>query len=217
MRPCFAETELTLGQTLFEARQLFQRLYFPTAGVLSTVAVFEDGSTAEMATTGREGMVPVGAILSSDRAMSRYVVQVPGAALAIGHAEFKRFEDEIPAFRNVLFAYGQAFLAQVHQSVACNTRHSVEERAARWLLMCHDRSEGDLPLTQEFLSAMLGVSRPSVSIVARTLQRAGLIRYSRGTIKIEDRAGLEEATCECYRIIRREYEDRLGPVLDRSE
>lgn len=215
MRPHFEPVELPLAKVLFEGDEPYRRLYFPTDGIVSVVAVFESGATAEMATVGREGMVGAGAILSSDTALGRHLVQVPGAGLMIGYADFRRLEREFPALRRVLLAYGQAFLIQVLQSVACNGVHSVEERAARWLLMCHDRSHGDtFLLTQEFLAEMLGVSRPAVSTVARTLQRAGLIRYSRGVMTVEDRPGLEEASCECYRIISREYGLRMGALTD---
>jgi CRP-like cAMP-binding protein len=214
LRPHFDEVDLPLGQLLCEGGAPFDRLYFPTAGVISTVAVFADGSAAEMATTGREGMVGVGAILGSDTSLSRQLVQVPGSALVIDYDTFRQVEPDMPSLRVALFAYTQAFMAQVLQSVACNGVHTVEERVARWLLMCHDRSDADqFLLTQEFLAEMLGVSRRAVSMVARTLQRAGLIRYSRGVITIEDRARLEAASCECYGAIRQQYEDRLFRVL----
>jgi CRP-like cAMP-binding protein len=210
----FHQVDMPSGKVLFEANQPIDTLYFPLRGVISTVATFESGSAVEMATTGNEGMVSVAAVLSSDTAMNRSVVQVPGAALAIGYSDFRNLEQNFPAFRKTLFIYTQAFLAQTLQTVACNAVHSVEERAARWLLMTHDRAgEDSFLLTQEFLAEMLGVSRPAVNIVARTLQRAGLISYSRGVITIEDRPGLEGASCECYRTIREHYERRLFRIL----
>lgn len=214
IRPHFEEVELPAGRILFEAGEPFRRLYFPTSCVISHVAVFENGSTAEMATTGREGVVAIAAVLGSPTVLRRLLVQVPGSALVIDYDEFRRVEQEMPAFQETLSAYAQVFLAQVLQSVACNAVHSVEERAARWLLMCHDRSGDDtFLLTQQFLGEMLGVSRQTVSTVTRILQRAGLIRYTRGMITIEDRPGLEEASCECYGIVRRTYDERLGPAL----
>lgn len=210
MQPHFKEVELPLGEILFEQGEPFGRLYFPNSGVVSTVGIFEDGSVAEMATTGREGMVGVAAILGSATALNRNLVEVPGSALVTADEQFRRFLRDIPAFHVLLSAYAQCFLAQVLQSVACNALHQVEERAARWLLMCHDRAEGDtIPLTQEYLAEMLGVSRATVNAVARTLQRAGLIGYRHGMITIRDRRALEEASCECYHVIRRQYEERL--------
>jgi CRP-like cAMP-binding protein len=214
LQPLFEEVEMPLGHILFEANQPIDRLYFPVEGVVSTVATFESGSAVEMATTGNEGMVSIAAALSSDTALNRNLVQVPGRALVIGYDAFRRVERDYPSFRETLFIYAQAFMAQTLQAVACNGIHSVEERAARWLLMTHDRcGRNSFALTQEFLAEMLGVSRPAVSMVARTLQRAGLIRYVRGMVTISDRAGLEEASCECYGIIRDQYERRLFRIL----
>jgi CRP-like cAMP-binding protein len=217
MRPFFEPVELSMGKFLYDVGEPMRHLYFPTVGVISSVALFESASTAEMATVGREGMVSADAILGGETALSRTFVQVTGSALMVDLDVFKRFQREIPAFDEVLAAYVRALLAQVMQSVACNGVHFVEERAARWLLMCHDRSDGDsFPITQEFLAEMLGVSRPAVSMVARTLNRAGLIRYSRGIMKIEDRVGLEEACCECYSIIRQRYQACFANIPDRT-
>jgi len=207
--------ELRAGELLLDVFQPIDRLYFPIQGVISTVATFEDGSVVEMATTGNEGMVTIAAALSSDTAINRSIVQVPGRALVMDYADFRRAQKEFPSFRETLLIYAQAFMAQTMQSVACNGVHSVEERAARWLLMTHDRCGSDsFALTQEYLAEMLGVSRPAVSIVAGTLQRAGLISYKRGVITVRDRAGLESASCECYRAIRTQYERRLFRILD---
>jgi CRP-like cAMP-binding protein len=205
--PLCQPIELVNGRELIEGGEPFTHVYFPESGIISTVSVFESGEVAEIATTGREGMVSIAAILGADHALYRSIVQMPGSALMIDIQSFRRAQREFPAFKKALLAYSQAFLGQVMQSVACNGTHSVEERCARWLLMAHDRSDGDqFFLTQEFLAQMLSVSRPAVNLVARTLQRAGLIRYRRGEIAILDRAGLEEASCECYGLIRQHYE-----------
>ncbi|MCP8937531.1 Crp/Fnr family transcriptional regulator [Alsobacter sp. SYSU M60028] len=211
----FRIVDLTLGKVLFEANQRIEQLLFPLKGVISTVATFENGAEVEMATTGNEGMVSVAAALSSDTAINRSLVQVPGCALAIDYAEFRRAEKEFPSFRETLLIYTQAFLAQTLQTVACNAVHSVEERASRWLLMTHDRAGQDtFVLTQEFLAEMLGVSRPAVSMVARSLQKDGLIQYNRGVVRIVDRPALEASSCECYSIIRAQYERRLFRILN---
>jgi CRP-like cAMP-binding protein len=198
MKPDFREVPLHYGDVLLHADEPMQQVYFPTAGVVSTVALFENGASVEMATIGAEGVIGMGAILGSPLSISRHVVQVPGRAVAIDFTMFRRWQQEIPALQQILMNYTQAFIAQILQSVACNAVHSIQDRAARWLLTCDDRS-GDhtFALTQQFLGEMLGASRPMVNTVARTFQRAGYIRYRRGVITIEDRAGLEESSCEC--------------------
>jgi CRP-like cAMP-binding protein len=202
--------DLPLGQMLFDKGHAFDRVYFPEAGVISTVAPFTDSQSAEMATTGREGVCSVSAVLGADQAYSRHIVQVPGMALTMDIHAFRQAQQRLPQFARLLLSYARAFMAQVLQSVACNAVHSVEERCARWLLMCRDRSEGErFLLTQEFLAEMLGVSRASVNVVARTLQSAGLIRYSRGGITIVDPEGLEDSACECYRSVRDLYDQTL--------
>jgi hypothetical protein len=163
-----------------------------------------------MATTGREGMIAVDVVLGGDVALARFLVQVPGSALTIGIEPFRRVQAEIPGFAAMLLAYAQAYLVQIQQSVACNGVHSLEQRAARWLLMMRDRSDSSFPLTQEILAQMLGVSRTAVNLTARSLQRAGLISYRRGIIRILDHEGLEDLSCECYWIVRRDFECRFG-------
>jgi CRP-like cAMP-binding protein len=203
------EVPLNSGTVLLRADDPYQQVLFPLAGVVSSVALFKNGASSEMATIGAEGMVDIGAILGSATALSRHTVQVPGTALAVDHAVFRHWQQECPAFRKILLDYAQAFLCQVLQSVACNAVHSVRERAARWLLTCDDRSGAShFVLTQQFLGEMLGASRGMVSAVALSFQRAGFIRYSRGLITIQDRAGLERTSCECYRTIRQAYVDR---------
>lgn len=206
---------LARGQVLVEAGSRFRRVHFPIAGVVSSVAAMPSGTTVEIATTGREGMAQVIAILGSDVAIARHMVQVEGAACAMGYAEFCRFRRELPSFRRALLAFAQAFLVQLSYSVVCNAVHSVQERAARWLLTCHDRHDsGSFSLTQEFLAEMLGVSRPIVNTVARAFHHAGFIRYTRGTITITDREGLEQASCECYAHIRNAFDERgLQPTI----
>jgi CRP-like cAMP-binding protein len=147
--------------------------------------------------------LPLAAVLYED---GDYTVQVPGTALRMPVNRLRVLSAERPQIRDVLFRYLQALLAQTLQSVACNAAHPVEARCCRWILMTHDRvGRSELPLTHEFLAAMLGVQRPIVSVVARTLQTAGLITRRRRLITIVDRAGLEEAACECYGAIRRRF------------
>ena len=198
------------GRVLSEADEPLRRVYFVESGAVSLVTVFENGSTAEMTTVGREGMIGIGTLLGGDTALGRYVVPVSGLALAI---DASRFQSELRAnraLRAVCESYAQAFLAHLLQNVACNAAHKVEQRCARWLLMCGDQTEGDtFELTQECLAEMLGVRRSTVTVVACTLQHAGLIQYRRGAITVRNRTGLEAMACECYRIVRAGYERPL--------
>jgi CRP-like cAMP-binding protein len=214
LQPHLKPTPLPRGRVLSEADEPLRRVYFVEAGVVSLMTVFEDGSTAEMTTVGREGIVGIGTLLGGHTALGRYVAPVSGAALAI---EATRFQSELAAsqaLRAVCEAYAQAFIAHLLQNVACNTAHTVEQRCARWLLMCADQTEDDaFELTQESLAEILGVRRSTVTVVACTLQQAGLIQYRRGAIMVLDRHGLEETACECYRIVRAGYERPLASAL----
>ena len=211
VRPHCRPVELPDGLVLSEPGARQTEVYFPMTAVISSVAVFADGQTVEMATTGCEGMVSTALVLGNDRTVHRNIVQVPGHGVVMDADSFRRMQADMPEFQDLLLAYTQAFLAQVMQSVACNAVHSVEERAARWLLMTQERCGRDtFHLTQQFLGEMLGVSRVSVNQVARTLHEAGLITYSRGNVTILDRDRLESASCECHRLIRRHYEATLS-------
>jgi CRP-like cAMP-binding protein len=191
LRPALWSEPLVQGQVLIEAGDPVERVYFPEEGIISAVCVFPDGAVAEMATTGCEGFVSILVALGGTHALSRHIVQVPGTALSLDAGVFRRMVEEEPALRSVALAYVQAYIAQALQYVACNGMHIVEQRCARWLLTCHDRVRSDdFPLTQEFLAQMLGVHRPTVSVAAKSLQRAGLIRYSRGQVTVLDRKGL---------------------------
>jgi CRP-like cAMP-binding protein len=207
LRPHLKPVSLPRGRVLCDAEEPLKRVYFVEAGLVSLVSVFEDGTTPEMATVGREGMVGIGIFLGGEHALGRYVVPVPGFALAIEASGFQGALRESPALRAACEAYAQAFLRHLLQNIACNAAHRVEQRCARWLLTCHDQAEHDaFELTQEYLAEVLGVRRSTVTVVAGTLQQAGLIRYRRGAITVLDRPGLEATACECYRIVRDGYE-----------
>jgi CRP-like cAMP-binding protein len=171
-----------------------------------------EGRAVEFATVGNEGFVGVAPLLGVESMPTRCLSQIPGAASRMEAGAFRAAQDANPAFRALLLRYTLALLNQIAQTAACNRAHPIEERCARWLLMTHDRVNGDkhFPLTQEFLAQMLGVRRASVSVAQAILHRAGLIRYTRGTISVLDRAGLEAASCPCYGVIRAEHE-RLLP------
>jgi CRP-like cAMP-binding protein len=204
---------LPLKKVLLEADQPITQVYFPTNGVVSLVNEPNPGEIVEVATIGYEGLVGLPVLLGVETMPSRAFVQIEGEALCIDAETLTRFTDRHPAFRRVLMRYSMALLNQVAQNASCNRLHEVQERCARWLLQTHDRVDGDsFALTQEFLGQMLGVHRPTVSIAAGMLQRAGVIRYERGIITILDRDGLEAASCNCYRFIVREYERQLGSI-----
>jgi CRP-like cAMP-binding protein len=208
---------LPRGTTLCEAEEPLSRVYFVEAGAVSLVTVFADGGTAEMATIVREGVVGVGRLLGGEHALGRYLVALSGLALAIEASRFQSALGETPELRVACKVYAQAFLANLLQNVACNATHRVEQRCARWLLMCADQvDDASFELTQEYLADVLGVRRPTVTVVARALQNAGLIRYRRGAITVRDRPGLEAVACDCYRIVRDGYRAARTPTTDRG-
>jgi CRP-like cAMP-binding protein len=190
-------------QLLLEVDSSLDHVFFPDSGVVSVVAVYANGSIIEMATIGREGCTPVQAVFAAKRSSVRLLVQIPGSAAKMSRAAFTRAMASMPSFRSLMYAYVQAFLEQVLVSGACNGAHSLKERLARWLLMMRDRSDDDtLQITQTLLAEMLGVQRPSITNIARELERAGLIVRGLRQVTILDRRGLEEASCECYQLLR---------------
>src|SRR6202171_5812928 len=191
------------GQVLMDADSALNHVFFPDSGVVSVVAVYADGNIIEMATIGREGCTGVQAIFGAKRSSVRLLVQIPGSAAKMSRAAFTRAMESMPSFRNLMDAYVQAFLEQILVSVACNGAHSLKQRLARWLLMMRDRGDDDaLLITQDLLAEMLGVQRPSITIAARELERAGLIARGRRQVTILDRKGLTQASCECYQLVR---------------
>lgn len=203
--------KLPLDRVLYEPRGPFDYVYFPETAIISNVAPLKADKTAETSTTGREGMINVGAIMGDDQSMHRAVVQVSGDSIRIAFQDFQELQARLPVFRRKLNAYSRAFLAQVMQSVACNASHTLLQRCARWLLKSHDRVDGDeLRLTQQFLAEMLVVSRVAVNAELQKFQQQQVLTYSRGIITVLDRKLLERTSCECYRAVRREY-DRLLP------
>lgn len=209
--PHLHRVALPIRTVVYERGQPIEHVYFPCTGAHSILAYMETGAAVEVGTVGNEGFSTVDVLIGGDYADKTTVSQVPGESLRLPVAVFKSAIAGDTELRRVAFRYLQAYLAQVSQSVACNRLHVLEERFARWVLMSHDRVPGDeFQLTQEYLADMLGVHRPSVSLVARAFQQAGLIQYSRGTIKILDRAGLEEASCECYDAVKNRFERLLG-------
>lgn len=205
---------LKLKSLIHRAGDPIEHVYFPGGGFCSMLTVLKDGGMVEVATIGREGMVGVSAVLDGNPVSSTSMVQGETEICYRMKADaFRREMDRRGVFYELLTHYAQALVGFIMQSTACNAVHSVEQRLARWLLMARDRMGSDeFPLTQEFVAMMLGASRPTVTIVASTLQKAGLITYRRGQIKITDGEKLEAASCECYRTAT----DLLNAVTERS-
>jgi len=196
---------LALREVLYEPGAEIEHVYFPTTGCVSMIHGTTDGSV-EVGTIGLEGMVGVPVLLRASSEPTRALVQVEGEAYRIPSAAFRAVVAESDHLERIFLRYALALFNQVAQSVACNRLHSLEERCARWLLITHDRVDGDVfKLTQEFLSYMLGVHRPAVTLAAGVLQNAGYIKYSRGTITVTDRIGLEGASCGCYQATQDDY------------
>jgi CRP-like cAMP-binding protein len=197
-------------QILLDVDASLDHVFFPNSGVISIVAVYADGNIIEMATIGREGCAGVQAFFGARRSSARLLVQIPGSAAKMSRATFDRAMKSMPSFRGLMLAYTQAFLEQVLVSVACNGRHSLKQRLARWLLMMRDRSDTDvMPITQDLLAELLGVQRPSLTHAVAELEEVGLILRSRGQITILDRQGLIKASCECYQLVRERVASHL--------
>ncbi|WP_236038163.1 Crp/Fnr family transcriptional regulator [Belnapia arida] len=203
--------ELRFEETLTPAGGEVDAVLFPESGMVSLLATLEDDGQVEVGIVGREGLIGLPLVLDDDRSLVEAKVQQEGTALRLDAAALRDGMGESAALRALLLRYAMAFNTQVSLTAACNTFHIVEQRLARWLLTAHDRADGDeFPMTHDFLSAMLGVRRPALSVAAGVLQKAGLIRYARGQMEITDRPGLEAASCECYHVARREFARLLG-------
>ncbi len=203
--------ELAQGKVIAEVGRRLTHALFPTSGVVSITVPMRDGRTAEAGVVGREGMFGVALVLGADRLPARAVVQIPGAALRLPAKALRHELARGEAGRDVLLLHAQAAIVQLTVGSACNALHDINRRLARWLLMCHDRVDGDeIALTHEYLAQMLGVQRAGVTLALGALQAAELVGRSRGKITILNRAGLERAACECYRLVVDEVERLFG-------
>jgi CRP-like cAMP-binding protein len=212
IRPHLELVTLDLHTPLITPREPIRFVYFPVTLLGSLVTVLSDGSTVEAGTVGREGMTGIPVMLSASVTSMETVVQVGGDAFRVESALVKQLFDRGKSFHNLVNRYIHALFVIASQSTACNGRHPVNERLARWLLMSADGIGSDnIAITHEYLATMLGVRRPGVTEAATKLQAQGLIRYKRGGVQIIDRAGLEAASCECYGIVKGEFE-RLFPA-----
>ena len=211
LAPALDGVELHQGQALYESGNPMSYVYFPTTALVSTVYEFEDGASAETAVIGNEGLVGIAVFMGGTSGLGRAVVLASGHALRLrAQALRDEFRRAGPLMRWLL-RYTQALITQIAQTAACNRHHSLDQRLCRWLLLSLDRMQGnDVGMTQELIANMLGVRREGVTAAAQTLQKLGLIHCSRGHIAVLDRRGLEQRACECYAVVRKEYE-RLLP------
>jgi CRP-like cAMP-binding protein len=205
--------ELPLGQVLYESGSKMSHVYFPTTAIVSLLYVMEDGASAEIAVVGREGIVGIALFMGGESTPSRALVQSAGKGYRLRASTIKEEFDRSSAVLHLLLRYTQALITQMAQTAVCNRHHSLDQQLCRWLLLSLDRLQGtELMMTQELIANMLGVRREGVTEAALKLQAAGLIVYARGHIKVLDRPGLEKRTCECYAVVKKEY-DRLLPAL----
>lgn len=209
--PHLERVKLPHGAPLIKPGEPIRRVHFPITCLGSLVAVMEDGSIIEAGTVGREGLVGVPVFLADGLTTMETVVQIPGEAYSVPSPVVKEIFDRGGAFQKLLYKYFHTLFIVASQTAACNRLHRIEARLCRWLLLSSDGiGSDDLHLTQEYLAAMLGVRRAGVSETVGKVEEEGLVRHSRGHIVVADRAGLERCACECYRIVRGEYERLLG-------
>jgi len=210
-QPLLEKVEMPLGQILYEPGTTLAHVYFPTTSIVSLLYVMENGASAEIAVVGNEGLVGVSLFMGGESTPSRAVVQSAGHGLRLKAQLMKREFERAGPVLHLLLRYTQALITQMAQTAACNRHHTLDQQLCRWLLLSLDRlRSNELAMTQELIANMLGVRREGVTEAALKLQQAGLISYARGRITVLDRAGLEKRTCECYAVVKREY-DRLLP------
>lgn len=211
LAPYFEVVTLNLGQVLYESGEQIDYLYFPTTSMISLLQTLEDGMTGEVGLTGNEGVIGIALFLGGETTPNQAIVQISGQAIRLKanliQEEFRRGG----SFQITLLRFTQALITQISQTAICNRLHGVEQRFCRWLLLSQDRVKSNkLEMTQELIAKMLGGRRESVTVAAGRLQDAGLISYVRGQITIIDRPGLEKTVCECYQVVKTEYERLLG-------
>ena len=211
LEPLLKVTAMPLGTVLYEPGTMLDQVYFPTTSIVSLLYVMADGASAEIAVVGNEGVVGVSLFMGGESTPSRAVVQSAGHAYRLSGQLLKEEFNRAGAMQHLLLRYTQALLTQMAQTAVCNRHHSLDQQLCRWLLLSLDRlNSNQLDMTQELIANMLGVRREGVTETARRLQTAGLIQYRRGHITVLDRAGLENRTCECYAVVKKEC-DRLLP------
>lgn len=212
--PQLEPVNLALGEVLYESGAKMTYVYFPTSAIVSLLHVLENGASAEIAVVGFEGVVGISIFMGGGSTPSRAVVQSAGMGFRLRSDAIKQEFDRSSPVMHLLLRYTQALITQMAQTAVCNRHHSLDQQLCRWLLLSLDRLQGnELVMTQELIANMLGVRREGVTEAALKLQKACLIRYARGHISVLDRPGLEQRTCECYAVVRKEY-DRLLPCKE---
>jgi CRP-like cAMP-binding protein len=209
--PQLEHVDLPLGHVLYESGATLSHVYFPTTAIVSLLYVLENGASAEIAVVGKEGVVGISLFMGGESTPNRAVVQSAGRGIRLGADALKVEFNRAGPVLHLLLRYTQALITQMSQTAVCNRHHSLDQQLCRWLLLSLDRLTGnELAMTQELISNMLGVRREGVTEAAQQLQAAGLIRYARGRITVLDRQRLEQRSCECYAVVKKEY-DRLLP------
>jgi CRP-like cAMP-binding protein len=212
LKPHLSLRELKRGETLGDVGNPVREVFFPHSGIISLVVELSIGQTVETAMVGRDGALNASSALDGQISLCKAIVQLGGFASVIAVPRFAEVADRFRDFRTILIRHEQFLFAQAQQSSACNASHAMESRLCRWLLRSRDLAANDeLKVTQEFLAQMLAVQRASLSVVAHTLQEAGLIRYKRGHVQIVDVAGLKEGACECYDTVNEHYDRIFNP------
>jgi len=214
IEPMLELVEMPLGLVLYESGGQLRHVYFPTTSIVSLLYVLENGASAEIAVVGNEGILGISLFMGGETTPSRAVVQSAGYGYRMSAKNLKEEFKRAGNMMRLLLRYTQALITQMAQTAVCNRHHTVEQQLCRWLLLSMDRLEGDqLNMTQELIANMLGVRREGVTEAACKLQNAGLIQYARGHITVIDRPGLENRVCECYQVVKTEF-DRLLPELE---
>jgi len=210
-QPLLEWVDMPLGEVLYESGRTLSHVYFPTSAIVSLLYVMENGASAEIAVVGNEGVVGISLFMGGESTPSRAVVQSAGMGVRMRAQTIKEEFNRAGPVMHLLLRYTQALITQMAQTAVCNRHHTLDQQLCRWLLLSLDRLQGsELTMTQELIANMLGVRREGVTEAALKLQKIGLIRYARGHIHVLDRAGLEARTCECYAVVKKEY-DRLLP------
>jgi CRP-like cAMP-binding protein len=210
-QPHLEYVDMRLGEVLYEAGSILSHVYFPTTAIVSLLYVMQNGESAEIAVVGNDGVVGISLFMGGDSTSSRALIQSAGGAYRLGAQLMKEEFDRGGPVLHLLLRYTQALITQMVQTAACNRHHSLDQQLCRWLLLSLDRLQGtDMMMTQDLIANMLGVPRDGATEGALKLQTAGLINYTQGRIRVLDRGGLEKRTCECYAVVKKEY-DRLLP------
>jgi CRP-like cAMP-binding protein len=217
LTPYLERVNMPLGQVLYESGEQLRYVYFPVTAIVSLLYVMENGSSGEIAVVGNEGILGIALFMGGETTPSRAVVQSAGAAYRLPAQQLKAEFNRSGQMMHLLLRYTQALITQMSQTAVCNRHHSVDQQLCRWLLLSLDRLAGDeLTMTQELIANMLGVRREGVTAAAGKLRDAGIIEYSRGHIKVLDRPRLEQRVCECYEVVKKEFDRLLSDIPPRT-